>query len=109
MKIYKLNSLTTFLCASLLLGFIVFLPIAFIEALWNSTLGKTYPNIVIDFWQALILWLIVLVVLNISGLFKFEFIIEAHGSENKDTLKKKVQDLKNKPQESHENEKSNSK
>ena len=93
MKIYKFNSLTTFLFASLIIGLVVFLPIAFIEALWNSTLGKTYPNIVIDFWQALILWLIVLVVLNILGIFKFEFVI----------------DLKNKPQESHENEKSNPK
>lgn len=83
MKIYKLNSLTTFLFIFLAIGFVIFLPIVLIEALWNSTVGVTYPDIVISFWQALILWLVVLVTLNILGLFKFEFVIEAHNRNTK--------------------------
>ena len=93
---YKLNSLTTFLFAVLIIGFVVFLPIVLIEALWNSTIAKTYTDISIDFWQALILWLIVLVTLNILGIFKFEFAIETQESFDKELLKKKIQNLQKK-------------
>ena len=95
MKIYKLNSLTTLFFALAILGFVVFLPIVLIEALWNSTIGRTYPDVTIDFWQALILWLVVLVSLNIVGLFKFEFAMETMGNLDKESLKKKIEGLKN--------------
>ena len=99
MKMYKLNSLTTFLFAILIIGFVVFLPIVLIETLWNSTIAKTYADISIDFWQALILWLIVLLTLNILGIFKFEFAIEKQESFDKELLKKKVQNLQKKSEE----------
>lgn len=95
MKIYKLNSLTTFLFAFLIIGLVAFLPIVLIEALWNGTIGRTYTDITIDFWQALILWLVVLVLLGILGLFKFEFAIQTHESFDKDFLKKKLESLQN--------------
>ncbi|MBI3591264.1 MAG: hypothetical protein HY094_07820 [Candidatus Melainabacteria bacterium] len=99
---YKLNSLTTFLFAILIIAFVVFLPIVLIEALWNSTIAKTYADISIDFWQALILWLIVLVTLNILGIFKFEFAIETQESFDKELLKKKIQNLQKKTKEKPE-------
>ena len=80
MKIYKLNSVTTMLFIFLIIGLVVLLPVVFIEALWNSTIGRTYTDITINFWQALILWLVVLVSLNILGLFKFEFAVETKES-----------------------------
>ena len=115
MKVYKLNSLTTFLFAFLIAGLIVFLPIVFIEALWNTTIGQAYTDININFWQALILWLIVLVVLNIFGVFRFEFAVETSDSLDKDFLKKKLQDIQDlrgkaeeksddKPQHNQDNE-----
>lgn len=99
MKIYKLGSLTTLLISTLILGLVVFLPIVLIEALWNSTIGKSFNNVNIDFWQASILWLIILVILNILGLFKFEFAIEAGDTLDKEFFKKKLQNLQNKPKE----------
>ena len=90
MKIYKLNSLTTILFGFLIICLIVFLPIIFIEALWNSTVAKSYSNFTIDFWQALILWLIALVALNIIGIFKFEFAVETTDTFDKDILTKKL-------------------
>ena len=105
MKIYKLNSLTTFLFAFIIVGLVVFLPIVLIENLWNTTIGKTYTNFSIDFWQALILWLIVLVLLNIIGIFKFEFAVQTHNSILDDELlKKKLQDLQAKSDESPKND-----
>lgn len=94
MKIYKINSLTTFLFIFLIIGLAVFLPITLIQALWNSTVGKTYVDINIDFWQAFILWLVFLVFLHILGLFKFEFAIETGDSFDKELLKKKIEEKK---------------
>src|SRR3989338_8646011 len=93
MKIYKVNSLTTILFAFLTAGLVLFLPIVLIEALWNGTIGKTYTDISINLWQALILWLIVLVLLNILGVFKFEFAVETL---DKELIKKKLKSFKNK-------------
>ena len=105
MKIYKLNSLTTFLFSALIVGLVVFLPIALIETLWNTTIGKTYNDITINFWQALILWLIVLTTLNILGVFKFEFAIETGSVLDKETLKKKLESLQNKAEEKSDKDK----
>ena len=102
MKIYKINSLTTILFGFLIICFVVFLPIIFIEALWNATVAKSYVDFTIDFWQSLILWLMVLVLLNIIGIFKFEFAIEAADVFDKDILKKKLEGLQNKPEEKPE-------
>ena len=102
MKIYKINSLTTILFGFLVICFIVFLPIIFIEALWNATVAKSYSDFTIGFWQALILWLVVLVSLNTIGIFKFEFAIEATDTFDKELLKKKLEGLQKKPGESPE-------
>ena len=102
MKIYKVNSLTTILFGFLIICFIVFLPIIFIEALWNATVAKSYSDFNINFWQALILWLMVLVSLNILGIFKFEFGVETTDTFDKDILKKKLKGLQNKPEEKAE-------
>ena len=102
MKIYKLNSLTTFLFILFIIGLVIFVPIVLIELLWNSTVGKTYSDVSINFWQALILWLIVLVTLNILGVFKFEFAIETKDTLDKDLLKKKIQNLQAKTEEKPE-------
>ena len=99
MKIYKLNSLTTILFGFFIICFIVFLPIIFIEALWNTTIAKSYSDFTINFLQALILWLIVLVSLHILGVFKFEFAIETTDTFDKELLKKKLEGLQNKPDE----------
>lgn len=104
MKIYKINSLATFFLGFLIVGLVVLLPIALIEALWNSTIGKTYTDISIDFWQALILWLVVLVSLNILGVFKFEFAVESIDSFDKELLKKKLESLQGKTKEKKEAE-----
>ena len=90
---YKLNSLTTMLIAVLLIGLIVFFPIMLIEALWNTTIAKAYTDFSINFWQALILWLIVLITLNILGLFKFEFAIEKIDSIENNPFKKTLEDV----------------
>ena len=95
MKIYKINSFTTFLFSFLILGLVVFLPIALIELLWNNTLAKTYDQLTINFWQALILWLIVLVLLNILGIFKFEFAVEKADTFDKELLRKKLEKMNN--------------
>lgn len=102
MKIYKLNSLTTILFGFFIICFVVFLPIIFIEVLWNTTIAKSYSEFTIDFWQALILWLIVLVLLNLIGIFKFEFAVETADTFDKDILKKKLESLQNKPEEKKE-------
>ena len=102
MKIYKVNSLTTILFGFLIICFIVFLPIIFIEALWNATVAKSYSDFTINFWQALILWLMVLVSLNIIGIFKFEFAIETADSFSGDLLKKKLEGLQKKSEEKSE-------
>ena len=102
MKIYKLNSLTTIIFGFLIICLIVFLPIISIEALWNSTIAKTYTDFNINFWQALILWLMVLVSLNIIGIFKFEFAIETDDTFDKDILKKKLEGLKKKSEDKPE-------
>ena len=104
MKIYKVNSLTTFIFAFFIVGLLVFLPIILIDAAWNGTIGKTY-DIQIDFWQGLILWLVVLVLLNIVGAFKFEFAIETADSFDKELLKKKLESLQSKTKEMPENDK----
>ena len=101
MKIYKINSLTTIFFGFLIICFVVFLPIIFIEALWNSTVAKSYTDFTINFWQALILWLMVIVSLNIIGIFKFEFAIETADTFDKDILKKKLEGL-NKSEEKPE-------
>ena len=105
MKIYKINSLTTILFGFLVICFIVFLPIIFIEALWNATVAKSYSDFTIGLWQALILWLIVLVSLNIIGIFKFEFAIETTDTFDKELLKKKLENLQNKTEENPEKDK----
>ncbi len=102
MKIYKVNSLTTILFGFFIICFIVFLPIIFIETLWNATVAKSYTDFTIDFWQALILWLIVLVSLNILGIFKFEFAVETADTFDKDLLKKKLESLHSKSEEKPE-------
>ena len=102
MKIYKINSLTTILFGFSIIFFIVFLPIIFIESLWNTTIAKSYSDFTIDFWQALILWLIVLVLLNLIGIFKFEFAIETADVFDKELLKKKLEGLQNKPEDKPE-------
>ena len=107
MKIYKLNSLTTLLFGFLVVGLVFFLPIFLIETLWNNTVGRTYTDVTIDIWQALILWLVALVLLNIAGLFKFEFAVEATDTYDKDTLKKKVETLKKQIDDSLEKEDKN--
>ena len=95
---YKINSLTTILFGFLIICFIVFLPIILIEALWNTTIAKSYSDFTIDFWQALILWLVVLVSLNIIGIFKFEFAVETADTFD---IKKKLESL-NKSEEKSE-------
>src|SRR3989338_1295847 len=102
MKTFKINSLTTILFGFVIISLIVFLPIVFIEALWNTTVAKSYSDFSINFWQALILWLIILVSLNIFGIFKFEFAIETTDTFDKDLLKKKFEGLQNKPGEKPE-------
>ena len=102
MKIYKINSLTTILFGFFIVCFIVFLPIIFIESLWNATVAKSYIDFTIDFWQALILWLVVLVLLNLIGIFKFEFAVETADTFDKDLLKKKLEGLQNKPEDNPE-------
>ena len=101
---YKLNSLTTILFGFLIICFVVFLPIIFIEALWNTTIAKSYNDFSINFWQALILWLIVLVSLNIFGIFKFEFAIETADTFDKESLQKKLETLQNPHEEKPGNE-----
>ncbi len=88
------------------IGLIVFIPIFVIQIVWNGTVGETYRHMMIDFWQSLILWLIVLVILNILGFFKFEFAVESNDSAEKDMIKKKIQDIKNKAKDSLDNDKS---
>jgi len=104
MKIYKLNSLTTLLSSFLIISLVFFLPVILIEALWNSTIGKSYTDITINFWQALILWLMVLVVLNILGIFKFEFAVETGDTFDKEKIKKKLESLQKSPSEKSETE-----
>ncbi len=94
MKMYKINSFTTFLFSILVIGVVVFLPITFIELLWNHTIGKNYVDLAIDFWQSLILWLVVLVLLNILGLFKFEFAVQTGETIDNELLRKKLDSLK---------------
>lgn len=109
MKIFKLNSLTTLLLSVFVITLVMLLPITLIEVLWNNTIGRTYTDFTIDFWQSLILWLIVLVSLNIIGIFRFEFAVENQDIASRDLLKKKIQDLQSKTHESVEIEKKENK
>ena len=106
MKIYKLNSFTTFFFIVMFIGLVVFIPIFVIQIVWNGTVGETYTHMTIDFWQSLILWLIALVILNILGFFKFEFAVESNDTSEKTMIKKKIQEMKSKTEEGRENEKS---
>jgi hypothetical protein len=90
MKTIKINSLATILFIFLIFGVAFLLPIVLIETLWNSTVANSF-NATINLWQALILWLMVLVILNIIGVFKFEFAVEAIDEE---AIKKKIDGLK---------------
>lgn len=92
MKTIKINSLTTILFIFLVFGVTFLLPIVLIETLWNTTISR-YFNTSIDLWQALILWLMVLVALNIIGVFKFEFAVETIDEE---AIKKKIDSIKSK-------------
>ena len=105
MKLYKINSLTTILFMFLIFALVVPLPIVLIEALWNGTVGKSFTDININFWQALILWLMLLVTLSILGVFKFEFAVESGESFDKELIKQKIQDklkTENKPNKDEE-------
>ena len=73
--------------------------------MWNATVAKSYSDFTIGFWQALILWLVVLVSLNIIGIFKFEFAIETTDTFDKELLKKKLESLQNKTEENSEKDK----
>ena len=95
MKIVKVNSLTTIILGFLIIGLAFCLPTFLIESLWNTTVGKTYNDISIEFWQAFILWLAVLIFFNILGVFKFEFAVETEEAFNKELLKKKLESLNN--------------
>lgn len=106
MKIYKLNSFSTFLMSLFIIGLVIFLPIFLIEFLWNSTLGKTYDYLLINTWQALILWLIVLTLLNILGIFKFEFAVEKIDKEH---LKNKLEEITSKSEETKKDNTNDSK
>lgn len=101
MKIVKINSLTTILIIFLISSFAFILPIVLIETLWNTTVAKSF-DVTINLWQALILWLSVLVILNIMGVFKFEFAIESMEELDKETLKKQLETLKSKLEEPSE-------
>lgn len=105
MKILKLNSFTTFLVSITIIGLVIFLPIVIIESAWNSTIGKVYDFMEINFWQALILWLIVLTILNILGIFRFEFAIETTDSLDKEKIKKKIEGIQSKNQKSQTEDK----
>ncbi|MBI1859193.1 MAG: hypothetical protein HYR97_08805 [Candidatus Melainabacteria bacterium] len=96
MKIYKINSFTTFLISMFLIGLVIFLPIMIIEAIWNSTIGTMHSYLAINTWQALILWLIFLTLLNILGVFRFEFAVEKFDGTNKESVKKKVEEIRGK-------------
>lgn len=101
MKIVKINSLTTILFILLISSLTCILPIALIETLWNTTIAKSF-DININLWQALILWLAILVILNIIGVFKFEFAVESIDDLDKEAMKKKLEALKNKIEETGE-------
>lgn len=103
MKIVKINSLTTILFILLISSLTCILPIALIETLWNTTIAKSF-DITINLWQALILWLSILVFLNILGVFKFEFAVESLDETDKETVQKKLEALKNKIEEINETE-----
>ncbi|MBI2995098.1 MAG: hypothetical protein HYY52_00095 [Candidatus Melainabacteria bacterium] len=109
MKIYKLNSLTTFLVALLIISLVTFLPITMIELFWNTAIGKNFTDLTVNFWQALILWLIILITLSILGIFKFEFVIETHKVTDKDLLdknllKRKIESLQSESEKTPETE-----
>lgn len=103
MKIVKINSLTTILFILLISSLTCILPIALIETLWNTTVAKSF-DVSINLWQALILWLSVLVILNIMGVFKFEFAVESLDDLDKESMKKKLEALKNKIEDINETE-----
>lgn len=103
MKIVKINSLTTILFIVLICSLTCILPIALIETLWNNTVAKSF-DVTINLWQALILWLSILVILNILGVFKFEFAVESIDELDKEAMQKKLETLKNKIEEVNESE-----
>lgn len=98
MKTVKINSLVTILFIFMIFGLAFLLPIVLIETLWNTTVAKSF-EINIDLWQALILWLMVLVTLNIIGIFKFEFAVETL---DEDSIKKKIEAIKSKIEEQND-------
>lgn len=92
MKIIKLNSFSTFLISMLVIGFVILLPIVLIQVAWNETIGNVYDYLTINFWQAFILWLIVLTILNIAGLFKFKIIFDTK-DQDEDTIRNSIESL----------------
>ena len=103
MKIIKINSLTTILFILLICSLTCILPIALIETLWNTTVAKSF-DVTINLWQALILWLSILVMLNIIGVFKFEFAVESLDTSDKEAMQKKLETLKSKIEDINETE-----
>lgn len=99
MKVYKLNSFKTLLIILSIVGLGMFLPVFIIELLWNSTIGEIYQDLIINSWQALILWLIGIIVIYLSGLFKFEVAVESFDNIDTELIKKKVEELKQKSAE----------
>lgn len=65
-------------------------------------IGRVYEDLIIDFWQSLLLWLVVLLTLNILGIFKFEFAIEKQNDINNDLFKEKIKDIQKQEQEKEE-------
>lgn len=98
MKIVKLNSFSILLIVLFIGSIIFYVPIFTIECLWNSFLGSHYPSFEINFWQALILWLALIVLVYISGAFKFQMAIEKIDLD-KDLFKKQIEELKSKQEE----------
>jgi uncharacterized membrane protein (DUF485 family) len=71
-KIFQVNFLTLLLVLAFLLLFVL-LPSFFIQSLWNSFFEESLSrDLIINLWQASLLWGAVLTVVYMTGIFKFK-------------------------------------
>lgn len=95
MKLIKVNPITSFILSIAIAFFAFLLPIIVIQALWNSTVAVNNHYLEINYWQSLILWFVVLTLIHISGIFKFEIAVESKNFDE-ELLKRKIEEIKKK-------------
>lgn len=109
MKVLKVN-LFTILIFLLVLSVVLLVPSLVIQSFWNSAFGSSIEtNMMIELWQAALLWGSCLCLIYMSGIFKFKIDLKTLDSVDLDqvdpSLRSEIEDLMQEVKKREEEEK----